>query len=29
MNTLDNNILNNDDEMLSNNKIYWITIDQE
>lgn len=29
MNTLDENILNNDDEMLSNNKIYWITIDQE
>ena len=29
MNTLDNNILNNDDEMLSNNKTYWITIDQE
>ena len=29
MNTLDKNILNNDDEMLSNNKIYWITIDQE
>ena len=27
--TLDKNILNNDDEMLSNNKIYWITIDQE
>ena len=29
MNTLDKNILNNDDEMLSNNKTYWITIDQE